>query len=230
MTEIEENEIRNRKEDELKTLIMKILDEKQKKEDKKKQILDKLNEYDDDEDNSESNEKEVTDEKKSISRLSATFYQYQKLYTYVIFLIIISVVLIICGIFAQSDHYYFLYVDIYMFLTAIFMLPIPLLQWSFLLYYCILACAFFFVKNMAIFILDFRDFIHCNSVQCASVANFVFFQLYYVFSIFTIGVVIFLVKLMYYILYTRKFEDNISNSYDDGTKKLEIPEEFKKTV
>ena len=82
---------------------------------------------------------------------------------------------------------------------------------------------------MAIFILDFRDFIHCNSVQCASVANFVFFQLYYVFSIFTIGVVIFLVKLMYYILYTRKFEDNISNSYDDGTKKLEIPEEFKKT-
>lgn len=237
MTEIEDKPIRNRKEDDLKKMINDVLEEREKKQEARNQILNRLSEVDDDDDeaDAENNEKDSLfdngdEEKKkstSASKVASTYYQYQLLYINIIGLLIISVVQLICGPFVQPV--YFVYVDIYAFLTAIFMLPIPALQWNFLLYYCIVACSFIFVKNLAIFVLDFGNFINCKSSQCSTTSNFTFYFIYYLFSSIDVGLMIYFVRLMYYILFTRKFEDNQSNSFDDGSKKIEIPKQYKKT-
>jgi len=214
--------------EELRGLIEETINEMKEKEDEINDFLDEFTELDDDEteDNNKENLDDDEKENKPISRTTATYYQYQVLYLNIIGLLVISVILLISGPFVQP--LYFVYVDIYMFLTAIFMLPIPALRWNFLLYYCIVACAFFFVKNMAILVLDFGNFINCKSSQCSTIAKFTFYMIYYIFSIITVFLMLYFVKLMYYILYTKKFEDNINNSYDDGSKKIEIPQELKK--
>ena len=123
MTEIEDKPIRNRKEDDLKKMINDVLEEREKKQEARNQILNRLSEVDDDDDeaDAENNEKDSLfdngdEEKKkstSASKVASTYYQYQLLCTLnIIGLLIISVVQLICGPFVQPV--YFVYTLIFM--------------------------------------------------------------------------------------------------------------------
>lgn len=135
----------------------------------------------------------------------------------VAFFILAGIFMIFFGAWVQP--YYFILVDVFMVLTGLFLMFISVVQWNFTLYWMLIVCSFFEIKNVAITIFDFRDFLICKSHNvCGSVWTFLCYRVYYVLCLFTVGFMIYTLRICFYILTRRNIEDNIGNTFDDKSR------------